>query len=64
MFKILSSLRNFRLKKVQQISRVAKILAPIIMFNISLKPVNLTTPLYDPTAIRLIAETITKYGIC
>ena len=36
-------------------SMVAKIFAPITILTISLNPVNLTTPLYDPTAIKLIA---------
>ena len=42
---ILFSFSNFLLMKVQQMSIVAKILAPITTFIISLNPVNLTTPL-------------------
>jgi len=64
MSKRLSSLINFLLAKVQQISMVAKMLAPIIMLTISLNPVNRTTPLYVPTAIRLIVATTITYGIC
>ena len=61
---ILYSPINFLLIKVEQMRIVAKMLAPIITFIISLNPVNLTTPLYEPTAMRLIAAVMIIYGIC
>ncbi|GAA0745740.1 hypothetical protein GCM10009431_21100 [Gaetbulibacter jejuensis] len=63
MLKVLSKL-NFLLKKVDIINIVANMLTPIIILITSLYPVNLTTPLWDPTAKKLIKAANTTKGSC